>query len=1020
MENITIKILETDPNKKGDLFARLISEYFISLGYNNFRFNISKSGREIDIEANHRTEIRRVIAECKAVVDKIGGDEINKFVGSLDVEKRKHQPNETVGYFISLSGFKETAIEQERDAGGNRVILIDGNQVIKELVNGHSLVSLEKAMERAGRCAVYQPNILVPSTNVELLAHEIGWIWVIYFCSNKEITHFVLIHADGEALSKSLADEIIKRYDTQEMKLNNLIYLEPVYLNGVTDNQVLKAKERYFKYISSECGDIQLEGLPADQEVGTRRLKIENIFVPLNLTPITNLTETISLSIEIDKKNTKKQKKDRISVGKCLCSNSKLAILAKPGGGKSTLLKSLAVAYAFPDRREKIDKHLPEKEWLPLFIKCRQLEDDARLPFINILYRISKRAEMGDLCTSFEELINRSLRNGKALLLIDGLDEISDVSVRKSFVNQLRTFLTIYPLVSVVLTSREAGFRVIGSSLANYFVHYRLSDFNDTDIKKLTVAWHKEVIGNKKAVHTEALKLADSICSIDRVKRLAKNPLLLTTLLLVKRWVGHLPTRRSVLYSKAIEVLLMTWNVEGHEPLELDEVIPQLAFIAYNMMVEGTQQISSKKLKELLLLARKQMPEILSFTKLKITDFIERVELRSSLLVLSGHEVENGVLYPTYEFQHLTFQEYLTSLALIEGYYPNREEDDLLIDILNPYFFNEQWKEVIPLTAVLSGRKVQPLAKKLISLCKEVPTYERLLNSPDSIPVELLGQCIIDEIQLPPDLLREALEWLGRRSNNCTHIVNIYKGKYGEELFKVLIQTIKQEDDDIINIASALSDIAIHKYSVHNELDSIDIETIMNLLTSINEYDNSIGALLVMRLAFEGKLFRNKTDELIKVIKPINDSLIKMLDQKELHIKFSACWALTWISERDFIENNQIEQIIPKLLSCWVQTNNNSFRYMVTWVITSLPIIERSKVSFICNIPEIGDFIKSEYYTETSNFADRVRNGAAITMAYYLGNPWTTPQLSSMISEISESRLTRKNNLLSILPQESL
>jgi len=30
--------------------------------------------------------------------------------------------------------------------------------------------------------------------------------------------------------------------------------------------------------------------------------------------------------------------------------------------------------------------------------------------------------------------------------------------------------------------------------------------------------------------------------------------------------MGTLPTRRALLYSKAVEVLLTTWNVEGHEP----------------------------------------------------------------------------------------------------------------------------------------------------------------------------------------------------------------------------------------------------------------------------------------------------------------------------------------------------------------------------------------------------------------------------------------------------------------------
>lgn len=137
MSNIAnIRILEKEANKRGDLFNRLMKDLFLTLGYDNPRFNIHKSGREIDIEAAHRTESKRMIGECKATKDKIGGDDINKFVGVLGAEKRKYPDIPVEGYFISLSGFKETALEQETETGDKRVILLDGNRVIDELIRG--------------------------------------------------------------------------------------------------------------------------------------------------------------------------------------------------------------------------------------------------------------------------------------------------------------------------------------------------------------------------------------------------------------------------------------------------------------------------------------------------------------------------------------------------------------------------------------------------------------------------------------------------------------------------------------------------------------------------------------------------------------------------------------------------------------------------------------------------------------------------------------------------------------------
>ena len=310
--------------------------------------------------------------------------------------------------------------------------------------------------------------------------------------------------------------------------------------------------------------------------------------------------------------------------------------------------------------------------------------------------------------------MSQALRSGEALLLIDGLDELSDEGDRVAFVKQLRTFLATYPTASVVVTSREAGFRIVGGALSSVCEHYAIADFDDNDIKRLTVAWHKEVVGPSHEVISDAEKLANKICASDRVKRLAQNPLLLTTLLLVKRWVGELPRKRSALYGKAIEVLLMTWNVEGHEPIDQDEAIPQLSFIAFSMMDEGVQAISIRRLRSLLLQAREEMPEILGYARMSIAEFVRRIEDRSSLLSLSGHAIEDGRISAIYEFKHLTFQEYLAAVAVVDGFYPGRNDSDTLASILKPRVDREDWAEVIPLAAILAGRHAAPIVDDLL------------------------------------------------------------------------------------------------------------------------------------------------------------------------------------------------------------------------------------------------------------------------------------------------------------------
>ena len=66
--------------------------------------------------------------------------------------------------------------------------------------------------------------------------------------------------------------------------------------------------------------------------------------------------------------------------------------------------------------------------------------------------------------------------------------------------------------------------------------------------------------------------------------------------------------------------------------------------------------------------------------------------------------LKTGRLVEFFEFRHLTFQEFLTARAMSEGWHPGRQEKEALVDVLRGRFQDEQWREVIPLAAVLGGK----------------------------------------------------------------------------------------------------------------------------------------------------------------------------------------------------------------------------------------------------------------------------------------------------------------------------
>ena len=147
-ELVSIRILEKENNRRGDLFGRLMADLFVALGYEQPRINVHKTGRELDLSAEHRLEPRCAIAECKATVRPMGGSDLNKFAGVLNAESGKRP---VTGYFISLAGFTEAAIEQEKHRRRTKIIRLTGAQIVSELVEGRILVPKERATELAGR-----------------------------------------------------------------------------------------------------------------------------------------------------------------------------------------------------------------------------------------------------------------------------------------------------------------------------------------------------------------------------------------------------------------------------------------------------------------------------------------------------------------------------------------------------------------------------------------------------------------------------------------------------------------------------------------------------------------------------------------------------------------------------------------------------------------------------------------------------------------------------------------------------
>jgi len=959
----TIRILETDKNRKGDLFNRLMVDLFVALGYEQPRLNIYKPGRELDLSTNHRLENRRAVAECKATTEAIGGGDLNKFVGVLDADREDERP--VTGYFISLHGFTETAILQESKRR-TKIIMLDGQQVVDELVEGRIVIPWDKATELAGRYCGPRDDLTLDTT-VELLAHERGWIWAVYYLQGKLRSHFALIHSDGTPLARAVASEVISADQTCGGALHNLECLNPTPVGG-TDAEVAKALDAYRHYLTNECGFIQLDGLPADSDVGSRRLRLENLFVPLHV--------DITLRINGEDKKLERQK-----IGEALTKYQRLALLAAPGGGKSTLVKRLAVAYIDSARRKEISDDLPEHDWLPLFFRCRELRDLARGSFADLLQALAEREPVRQHARVFRALVDRALLVGRVLLLVDGLDEISDPGDRAAFVCTLRSAIQAYPGTALVVTSREAGFRHVAVHLAPLCTLANLSAFDSDDITSLSVAWHTEVVGDSEKVRLDAESLATTVINNDRINRLAVNPLLLTTLLLVKRWVGTLPTRRAVLYGKAVEVLLMTWNTEGYKPIPDDQAIPQLCYVASAMLLDGMQKISRQCLASLIQEARITLPTELGYVEDTVDEFINRIEDRSSLLMMNGLDVEDGRLVEFFEFRHLTFQEFLTARAMVEGWHRNRVETDSLVDALTPHLYDIEWREVIPLAAVLGGKASEALITKLT---EEVRYLDASVSYVESPTLDTLGRCLADEAAARPGTIRAAIQQLvrfGGMLEMWDFIAELARGRYGREFRDIALTSYVSAAADLHNTSLAvLAILRAQNPNIENGITSKPAEIYSQYLLKPEPIVRCEGAMGLVGVIFNQDISSPGLRELLSTIR---DPLISMLFSDSAAEKHAAAWLLGLLGSNKVVALPILPDALGRLFLTWRTSTDEESRETAAWAIAQQPIVSRDVFKYCSSITvdEVHEVLKEyESLKEEGNAPEKT---AALVIAWY-------------------------------------
>jgi hypothetical protein len=351
-----------------------------------------------------------------------------------------------------------------------------------------------------------------------------------------------------------------------------------------------------------------------------------------------------------------------------------LALLGRPGGGKTTLLRHLALLYA----QNKQGQHRLRRR-IPVLIELRRVTDlftdntssNWKSPtLIQVVQHYWKQhPALGSLVAKApRDWLKRRLASGRVLVMVDGLDEVPHPL---DAVNQ--GLVTPRQRVSKWL---EAEMQREGQRDCLFLITSRPGGFAEAPLKhRVTVLEVQPLtfkqserfiyafqLGCQRTAHptnkTSQLefdtakateKLQQELRNKPHLSDLMVNPLLLHMVCLVYHLRGRLPDDRSDLYKETCEVLLdRSLRAPGiQERLRPEDKLAALRPLANHFM--RSESPEPKSTDELL----PEIQPVFDTVNFPAKDFIDFVARDSGLL----QEVEHG----RWDFAHKTFYEYLTA-----------------------------------------------------------------------------------------------------------------------------------------------------------------------------------------------------------------------------------------------------------------------------------------------------------------------------------------------------------------------
>ncbi|MDJ0776146.1 MAG: NACHT domain-containing NTPase [Mastigocoleus sp. MO_167.B18] len=470
---------------------------------------------------------------------------------------------------------------------------------------------------------------------------------------------------NGKTVDRYIFEEIC---DKLNLKWNEIC--EPQNNSPNIDTLVQDIRQKIKANIEQSCGTIRVLDMTQPIDLGSiyTQVNILEKITGRRRLELKKLSEDLNLE-NFDRFCLNKVKEERLEGLKAVQDYKKLMVLGKPGAGKTTFLKYLSMQCSTGGLL---------KNYVPIFIPLKQFAETQDEP--GLLDYISKWLDKCGV-TEAPTKVQQILKAGRALVLLDGLDEVREEdSVR--IITQIQEFSQQFNSSQFVITCRIAAREYTFTQ----FTEVEVADFEDEQIQKFANCWFE--IKRLDYANDFIQQLEED----PQIKELATSPLLLTLLCLEFEDSRNFPKDRAELYKRATETLLRKWDdkrqiyrQQVYKQLFVKRKEDLLSQVAFNTFSEKKYFFKQRIVENYIADYISNLPDAPTET--------EKLHLDSEA-VLKSIEAQHGLLVERaigiYSFSHLTFQEYFTARKIVS--------QQTLSDLVK-HITEKRWREVFILTS---------------------------------------------------------------------------------------------------------------------------------------------------------------------------------------------------------------------------------------------------------------------------------------------------------------------------------